>query len=143
MTIWLARSAHQGPPSGQQRPSNFWLRSIRSSSVKARARYARFFLQAEGGIRDVAVTGFQTCALPICFCRCFPRQDGANALKNVILQDVQVEINQRGVLVRLLQAARIERHREPLDGVSEHVPEDRSEERRVGKECRSRWSPYH
>src|SRR5256886_10386918 len=22
-------------------------------------------------------------------------------------------------------------------------PEDRSEERRVGKECRSRWSPYH
>ena len=23
------------------------------------------------------------------------------------------------------------------------VPEARSEERRVGKECRSRWSPYH
>ena len=23
------------------------------------------------------------------------------------------------------------------------VDEDRSEERRVGKECRSRWSPYH
>ena len=23
------------------------------------------------------------------------------------------------------------------------VPEHRSEERRVGKECRSRWSPYH
>src|SRR5256885_5695033 len=23
------------------------------------------------------------------------------------------------------------------------VPKDRSEERRVGKECRSRWSPYH
>ena len=23
------------------------------------------------------------------------------------------------------------------------VIEDRSEERRVGKECRSRWSPYH
>src|SRR3989449_10557512 len=23
------------------------------------------------------------------------------------------------------------------------VPESRSEERRVGKECRSRWSPYH
>src|SRR2546430_6550063 len=22
-------------------------------------------------------------------------------------------------------------------------PHDRSEERRVGKECRSRWSPYH
>ena len=24
-----------------------------------------------------------------------------------------------------------------------HIPEGRSEERRVGKECRSRWSPYH
>ena len=23
------------------------------------------------------------------------------------------------------------------------LPETRSEERRVGKECRSRWSPYH
>ena len=22
-------------------------------------------------------------------------------------------------------------------------PDNRSEERRVGKECRSRWSPYH
>src|SRR5256886_17209228 len=25
----------------------------------------------------------------------------------------------------------------------EELPEVRSEERRVGKECRSRWSPYH
>ena len=30
----------------------------------------------------------------------------------------------------------------PLDAVSTDAPE-RSEERRVGKECRSRWSPYH
>src|SRR2546429_6047188 len=28
-----------------------------------------FFFQAEDGIRDVAVTGVQTCALPICFFR--------------------------------------------------------------------------
>src|SRR3712207_7661641 len=27
--------------------------------------------------------------------------------------------------------------------VEPRVAEDRSEERRVGKECRSRWSPYH
>ena len=26
---------------------------------------------------------------------------------------------------------------------SEALKEPRSEERRVGKECRSRWSPYH
>ena len=24
-----------------------------------------------------------------------------------------------------------------------HIEQERSEERRVGKECRSRWSPYH
>src|SRR3989449_8785023 len=28
-------------------------------------------------------------------------------------------------------------------GATHVVPRDRSEERRVGKECRSRWSPYH
>ena len=26
---------------------------------------------------------------------------------------------------------------------SEYISRQRSEERRVGKECRSRWSPYH
>src|SRR2546425_9878183 len=30
----------------------------------------------------------------------------------------------------------------PHDGADQAV-DDRSEERRVGKECRSRWSPYH
>ena len=29
------------------------------------------------------------------------------------------------------------------DGLPEKALFDRSEERRVGKECRSRWSPYH
>ena len=35
--------------------------------------------------------------------------------------------------------------RNKLNYLSEMVMEDmiRSEERRVGKECRSRWSPYH
>src|SRR2546429_7076041 len=31
--------------------------------------YLFFFFQAEDGIRDVAVTGVQTCALPICTVR--------------------------------------------------------------------------
>ena len=30
-----------------------------------------------------------------------------------------------------------------LDGLPFHIAKTRSEERRVGKECRSRWSPYH
>src|SRR3990172_3195387 len=33
----------------------------------ALACFIEFFFQAEGGIRDVAVTGVQTCALPICW----------------------------------------------------------------------------
>ena len=31
----------------------------------------------------------------------------------------------------------------PLESLPGVVTPDRSEERRVGKECRSRWSPYH
>src|SRR2546429_175347 len=71
------------------------------------------FFQAEDGIRDVAVTGVQTCALPIYIH--FP--------------------GVRSVPLRTTIA--------PWDGeLNIHQP-DRSEERRVGKECRSRWSPYH
>src|SRR2546426_12710364 len=46
--------------------------------------------------------------------------------------------------------APIDRYAEPLGSGQEHVGVRlgmtdlvRSEERRVGKECRSRWSPYH
>ena len=31
----------------------------------------------------------------------------------------------------------------PLNVLADEAGETRSEERRVGKECRSRWSPYH
>src|SRR2546430_9226438 len=31
----------------------------------------------------------------------------------------------------------------PMTVVGTRSQQDRSEERRVGKECRSRWSPYH
>ena len=33
--------------------------------------------------------------------------------------------------------------KEALDARAAAIAEYRSEERRVGKECRSRWSPYH
>ena len=32
---------------------------------------------------------------------------------------------------------------EIINSVEDEDQKDRSEERRVGKECRSRWSPYH
>ena len=35
-------------------------------------------------------------------------------------------------------------HAQPAPAASDEMaPTERSEERRVGKECRSRWSPYH
>src|SRR3712207_9056251 len=42
-------------------------------------------------------------------------------------------------------APRPQRNRVPprLAGHEEAIRSERSEERRVGKECRSRWSPYH
>src|SRR2546422_510633 len=75
-----------------------------------------FFFQAEDGIRDVAVTGVQTCALPI-----------SRPLRPRRWPPTQ----RRGSTPTA--AARLEGSPLPL----------RSEERRVGKECRSRWSPYH
>ena len=36
--------------------------------------------------------------------------------------------------------AEVSRAKKEIDGLVSHI---RSEERRVGKECRSRWSPYH
>src|SRR2546430_256097 len=48
---------------------------------------------------------------------------------------------------RLPAKARVHRHHQHEIEIVEHVLERRgrrrSEERRVGKECRSRWSPYH
>src|SRR2546429_5596368 len=48
----------------------------------------------------------------------------------------------------VFQGARVKRHQEVADrlvaeGKAYMEEGARSEERRVGKECRSRWSPYH
>src|SRR5438552_18109840 len=77
-----------------------------------------FFFQAEDGIRDDLVTGVQTCALPIS--RRAPQRAPPRQLPR------QPEpLQQRP------------RRPEPPQR------QPRSEERRVGKECRSRGSPYH
>src|SRR5258707_3796064 len=81
-----------------------------------------FFFQAEDGIRDIGVTGVQTCALPI------------SAVFQVQLRFAQAETQLREAELNLEYC----RVRAPFDGKIV-----RSEERRVGKECRSRWSPYH
>src|SRR5687768_17707580 len=88
--------------------------------------YSLFFFQAEDGIRDVAVTGVQTCALPISLVRVAGVSEGHAADRRT---------NRRGH--QPAQDANLVR------GDLGELPEGRSEERRVGKECRSRWSAYH
>src|SRR5258707_5991727 len=97
-----------------------------------------FFFQAEDGIRDIGVTGVQTCALPI-FDRLRGRAlDGTDLTGNLL--------GRLGGLARKRLDLRGD-HREAAPGVARACRLDggveRSEERRVGKECRSRWSPYH
>src|SRR2546425_8978250 len=96
---------------------------IRGHSFVPLAIHVVFFFQAEDGIRDKLVTGVQTCALPI---------SGTWACA---------------------AESQLRTRRTKTDGRMKNVPattpprvpcsSQRSEERRVGKECRSRWSPYH
>src|SRR2546422_1287297 len=96
-----------------------------------------FFFQAEDGIRDVAVTGVQTCALPIW------RTVGMALTKEgktTLIQQYKTHDTDTGspeVQIAILTNR--------ITYLTEHFRghKKRSEERRVGKECRSRWSPYH
>src|SRR5256885_4955151 len=94
-----------------------------------------FFFQAEDGIRDYKVTGVQTCALPIFLAgkKGATEKDRYSVMANT----------------RLCRLSAPEVYGESWPWFI-HMAElyggsrtSRSEERRVGKECRSRWSPYH
>src|SRR5690349_24987475 len=93
------------------------------------ARQSFFFFQAEDGIRDLYVTGVQTCALPIL---------AAEHRRDLVEELAAVEHR-----IRPGPCATQDRRRrfEPSAEVGYDKPLFRSEERRVGKECRSRWSP--
>src|SRR3712207_8728477 len=97
-----------------------------------------FFFQAEDGIRYIGVTGVQTCALPI-----YEPDPQLTARREDLRLDVarpqRVLGLQRGDRVRVVRAAQ----RLGARLAQAEVADLRSEERRVGKECRSRWSPYH
>src|SRR5256886_9001499 len=95
-----------------------------------------FFFQAEDGIRDLTVTGVQTCALPICVEQ---REPGLGESGRREPDDLGETRSDPGADPGRAQRA------VSLAGtdVGAHHRDKRSEERRVGKECRSRWSPYH
>src|SRR3712207_7690329 len=96
-----------------------------------------FFFQAEDGIRDIGVTGVQTCALPISNAEC------GNGV--VIGHGEGWETQYCHLANGSLQVKPVERVRagQPIARIGLSGQTERSEERRVGKECRSRWSPYH
>src|SRR3712207_8949488 len=91
-----------------------------------------FFFKEEDGIRDFGVTGFQTCALPI-----FPRPLSSAARHPGSAPPARRAAPRPG------SRTRREAPRPPERGLRPAGLPERSEERRVGKECRSRWSPYH
>src|SRR2546422_11699842 len=98
-----------------------------------------FFFQAEDGIRDVAVTGVQTCALPILDGR--PAEDSTEVLVWYAPEAVYFGIRAFEPHGQVVRATLADRDNIDADDRIEILL--RSEERRVGKECRSRWSPYH
>src|SRR5262249_57593679 len=95
------------------------------------------FFEAEDGIRDWSVTGVQTCALPICRHR-------QNFTDQVLLglsfgRDRWRALVGEILTVAALEIPEIETAPEALTCLlaGDHY---RSEERRVGKEGRSRWA---
>src|SRR2546429_3955383 len=96
-----------------------------------------FFFQAEDGIRDVAVTGVQTCALPIFESKA---QSKLKLFTVTVLTSMDAnDIAEMGYTNHSVEQLVLFRARKALEAGCD----GRSEERRVGKECRSRWSPYH
>src|SRR3712207_7045366 len=96
-----------------------------------------FFFQAEDGIRDIGVTGVQTCALPI---------SGTTGFGGAARRSWTRKLH------GLCRGVKMEETKTMWESLTWAFTasdaffaryEGRSEERRVGKECRSRWSPYH
>src|SRR5687767_16028072 len=94
-----------------------------------------FFFQAEDGIRDKLVTGVQTCALPICTGSPMTNGSGDYAIAFSVHPHVR-----RTEAIRAGAAPTPSLGNDQMSPLFQAV---RSEERRVGKECRSRWWPYH
>src|SRR3546814_2895980 len=92
-----------------------------------------FFSSRRRHTRCALVTGVQTCALPIC-----RRRFVGQAIVSEVDQRAASKIDDEGQVVLMGKAGK---------RLLRHCGGERSEERRVGKECvstcRSRWSPYH
>src|SRR5699024_11345522 len=99
-----------------------------------------FFFQAEDGIRDRNVTGVQTCALPIWFAHS-PGVD-VEEISKVAFRLRRGGGAQVGLL-RLLPVTPDDDGLPVPIWVLQREREERSEERRVGKEERAGWARDH
>src|SRR5690606_41032356 len=91
-----------------------------------------FFFQAEDGIRDFHVTGVQTCALPI---YAVPRRSRRSSGACPAASRCAISTTWRSPLPYTRRSARASSR------IERRTFSCRSEERRVGKECRSRSRP--
>src|SRR5690349_22814193 len=94
-----------------------------------------FFFQAEDGIRDLYVTGVQTCALPIS-----RTIRGAKRLIGRMVNAEEIAAYTRAAPVRIVAA--------PNGDAWLRIDAERRSPQEIGrascrKECRSRWAPYH
>src|SRR5205807_5626554 len=101
-----------------------------------------FFFQAEDGIRDYKVTGVQTCALPIFSASRRQVEFKTHFLGYVLVPGDPVEVSQTGLgLVKMPGIV----HSLAEAGKKEMkvTVVERSEESRVGKECRRGGTGEH
>src|SRR2546430_3331264 len=95
-----------------------------------------FFFSSRRRHTRLTVTGVQTCALPIWF-----YGDARLIWITVAIASSffwsGLTVQHQAILRRQMRFAQIAGINLGANALS------RSEERRVGKECRSRWSPYH
>src|SRR5260370_23592603 len=91
---------------------------------QAVVQLSSFFFQAEDGIRDSSVTGVRRVLF--------------RSRSKTLTVGPAAECGRIGHTVRVF-----ERRCGLFPGAVLRKALLRSEERRVGKECRSRWSPYH
>src|SRR3712207_7483597 len=94
------------------------------------------FFQAEGGVRDVGVTGVQTCALPILYSFGYPASQKYHG-NDLTYCAGPISTDPNNANLTWGMAC-------DMTGGSSGGPwvSSRSEARRVGQECRSWWSPY-
>src|SRR5690606_40658673 len=93
--------------------------------------YAFFFFQAEDGIRDFHVTGVQTCALPI-----------SKAISPITTPPpIMAKSSKKDATTPSMGTSwKRTRINSTKAEATAMVKARRSEERRVGKECRCRWA---